>query len=150
MRRLKIKLKNIPEELELDEKNPEPLFEKMISDIFIPKYTETDDFNLSINIILEEINAAIRHHGLKPKLKLGLLEALEGHLDKDIEELTGVAKIEILFLNMDDYIEDIKRLILSGKDKVEIRTDMANLAASLTLFELSELFIHLAREAFLK
>ena len=147
---MKLKLKHISDEVEFDPKDPTSLFELMISDIFIPKYKETDDFNLSINIILEEINTAIRHHGLKPKLKLKLLEALEGHLDKDIEELTGVAKIEILFLNMDDYIEDIKKLILSGRDKVEIRTDMANLASSLTLFELSELFIHLGKEAFLK
>ena len=75
---------------------------------------------------------------------------LEDHLDKDIEELTGVGKIEILFLNMDDFIEDIKKIILSGKDKKEIREDMANLIYPLTLFELGELFIYLGKEAFLK
>jgi len=147
---IKIKLKNHTEEIEFDEKEPKTLFEVIISDIFIPKYKETDDFNLAINVIIAEINRLIKEYSLKPKLKLGLLEALEGHLHKDIEELTGVAKIEILFLNMDDYVEDIKNLILSGKDKADIRNDMANLISSLTLFELGELFIYLAKEAFLK
>jgi hypothetical protein len=87
---------------------------------------------------------------LNAKLKLGLLNQVEKHLDKDIEELTGVAKIEILFLNMDDYVGDIKKLITSGADKQQLRTDMANLIYPLTLFELGELFIFLGKRAFLK
>ena len=137
-------------EVEFDEKTPKTLFEVIISEIFIPKYKETDDFNLAINVILQEINKVIKELGLKPKTKIALLTELEDHLDKDIEELTGVGKIEILFLNMDDYIQDIKKIILSGKDKVEIRDDMANLISPLTLFELGELFIYLGKEAFLK
>ena len=137
-------------EVEFDEKAPKTLFEVIISEIFIPRYKETDDFNLAINVILQEINKLIKEYQLKPKAKINLLTELEDHLDKDIEELTGVGKIEILFLNMDDYIEDIKKIILSGKDKQEIRNDMANLISPLTLFELGELFIFLGKEAFLK
>ena len=137
-------------EVEFDEKAPKALFEQIIKDIFIPKYKETDDFNLAINVILQEINKLIKEYSLKPKTKIELLTELEDHLDKDIEELTGVGKIEILFLNMDDFIEDIKKIILSGKDKKEIREDMANLIYPLTLFELGELFIYLGKEAFLK
>jgi len=75
---------------------------------------------------------------------------VEKHLDKDIQELTGVDKIEILFLNLDDYLEDIKNLIVAGLDKQELRTDMANLIYPLTIFELGELFIFLGKKAFLK
>jgi hypothetical protein len=137
-------------EVEFDAKAPTTLFEIIISDILIPKYKENADWNLSLNIIIEEMNKLIVKYDLSPKLKLGLLNDVEDHLDKDIEELTGVDKIEILFLNMDDYVEDIRTLILSGRDKEELRTDMANLVMPLTLFELAELFIYLGKRTFLK
>ena len=137
-------------EVDFDEKAPTTLFEIIISDILIPKYKENADWNLSLNIIIEEMNKLIIKYDLNPKLKLGLLNDVETHLDKDIEELTGVDKIEILFLNMDDYVEDIRTLILAGKDKAELRTDMANLVMPLTLFELAELFIYMGKRTFLK
>jgi hypothetical protein len=137
-------------EIEFDEKAPMTLYEIIISDILIPRYKENADWNLSLNIILEEMNRLISEYQLDPKLKIGLLNQVEKHLDKDIEELTGTAKIEILFLNMDDYVEDIKKLILSGANKAQIREDMAKLIFPLTTFELGELFIFLGRRAFLK
>ncbi|MBD3214436.1 MAG: hypothetical protein GF311_17625 [Candidatus Lokiarchaeota archaeon] len=137
-------------EVEFDDKAPKTLYEIMISEILIPKYKETADWNLSLNIILEEINRLIKKYELVPKVKLGLLNQIEEHLDKDIEELTGVAKIEILFLNMEDYIQDIEKLITAGLDKQELRNKMAMLIQPLTLFELGELFIFLGKKAFLK
>jgi hypothetical protein len=137
-------------EVDFDDKEPTTLFEVIISEILIPKYKENADWNLSLNIIIEEMNRLIIKHDLNPKLKLGLLNQVEEHLDKDIEELTGVDKIEILFLNMDDYVEDIRKLILAGKDKADLRTSMAQLVMPLTLFELSELFIYLGKRTFLK
>jgi len=145
----KVKLRNSIE-VEFDEKAPKTLFEIMISDILIPKYKDTDDWNLAINVILEEINYLIKEHELEPKLKLELLNEIEDHLDKDIEELTGVAKIEILFLNMEDYVEDIEKIIAAGLEKAELRHQMARLIQPLTLFELGELFIFLGKRAFLK
>ena len=137
-------------EVEFDEKAPVTLFEIIISEILIPRYKENADWNLSLNIILEEMNRLISKYELDPKLKLGLLNQVEEHLDKDIEELTGTAKIEILFLNMDDYVEDIKNLITAGKNKEDLRQDMAKMIFPLTLFELGELFIYLGKRAFLK
>ena len=137
-------------EIEFDEKAPMTLYEIIISDILIPRYKENADWNLSLNIILEEMNRLISKYELSPKLKLELLNQVEKHLDKDIEELTGVAKIEILFLNMDDYVEDIKKLIISGASKAQLREDMAKLVFPLTIFELGELFIFLGKRAFLK
>ncbi|MEE9378096.1 MAG: hypothetical protein V3V33_08680 [Candidatus Lokiarchaeia archaeon] len=137
-------------DVEFDKNAPSTLFELIISEILIPKYKENADWNLSLNIIIEEMNNLIIKYDLTPKLKLGLLNKVEEHLDKDIEELTGVDKIEILFLNMDDYVEDIKKLILAGKDKEDLRTSMAQMVMPLTLFELSELFIYLGKRTFLK
>ncbi|MHA1688803.1 MAG: hypothetical protein ACTSUN_05625 [Promethearchaeota archaeon] len=144
-----IKLSTL-KEVEIEENNPKPLFEMLINEILIPKYKETDDFNLTINIVLEEMNQIIKDHDLDAKLKLELLNEIENQLDKSIEQLTGVGKIEILFLNMDDYMEDIKKLIISGLDKQELRNSMAQLIRPLTLFELGELFIYLGKRAFLK
>ena len=137
-------------EIEFDKEAPKTLYEVMISDILIPKYKENKDWNLTLNIVIEEMNRLILEYDLKPKLKLGLLNDIEEHLDKDIAELTGVDKIEILFLNMDDYVEDIRTLILAGETKEELRHKMARLIQPLTLFELTELFIFLGKRAFLK
>jgi len=137
-------------ELEFDSNAPITLFEILISEILIPKYKENADWNLTLNVIIEEMNRLITEYDLDPKLKLGLLNQIEEHLDKDIEELTGVAKIEILFLNMEDYVQDIEKLITAGLDKEALRLQMARLAQPLTLFELGELFIFLGKRAFLK
>ena len=137
-------------EIDFDKKAPSTLYEIIIGEILIPKYKENADWNLSLNIIIEEMNNLIKKYDLTPKLKLGLLNKVEEHLDKDIEELTGVDKIEILFLNMDDYVEDIKKLILAGQSKEELRTNLANMIVPLTIFELSELFIYLGKKTFLK
>lgn len=146
---IKVELSN-GMQVDFDEKASTTLFEVIISDILIPKYKENADWNLSLNIIIEECNRLITKYDLSPKIKLGLLNQVEEHLDKDIEELTGVDKIEILFLNMDDYVEDIRKLILAGKDKEDLRTSMAQMVMPLTLFELSELFIYLGKRTFLK
>ncbi len=137
-------------EIEFDEHAPKSLFEIIISEILMPKYKENADWNLTLNIIVEEMNRLISEYDLEPKLKLGLLNQIEEHLHQDIEELTGVAKIEILFLNMEDYVEDIEKLIAAGLDKEELRHQMARLAQPLTIFELVELFIFLGKRAFLK
>ena len=141
---------NTGTEVDFDKKEPLALFELIISEILIPKYIDNADWNLSLNIIIEEMNRLIKKYNLNPKLKIGLLNQVEEHLDKDIQELAGVDKIEILFLNMDDYVEDIKILILAGKTKEDLRTSMANMIVPLTLFELSELFIYLGKRAFVK
>lgn len=137
-------------EVEFDKKTPIALFEMIISEILIPKYMENADWNLSLNIIIEEMNRLIVKYELKSKLKLGLLNQVEEHLDKDIQELTGVDKIEILFLNMDDYVEDIRKIILAGTTKEDLRTKMAQVIMPLTLYELAELFIYLGKRTFLK
>ena len=137
-------------EIEFDEEAPITLYEVMISEILIPRYKENADWNLTLNIVIEEMNRLITEYGLKPELKLELLNQIEKHLDKDIEELTGVAKIEILFTNMEDYLIEIEKLVSAGLDKNEFRHQMAKMIQPLTLFELAELFIFLGKKAFIK
>jgi len=144
-----IKLRN-GIDVDYDEQAPITLYETIISEVLIPKYKDNKDWNLTINIILEEMNEIISKYELDPKLKIGLLNQVETHLDKDIEELTGCDKIDSLFMKRDDFVEDIEKLIISGKDKQELRNDMANLIFPLTVFELGELFIYLGKRAFLK
>ncbi|MFX0010878.1 MAG: hypothetical protein ACFE9R_11215, partial [Candidatus Hermodarchaeota archaeon] len=49
-------------EVEFDEKDPSPLFETIIKDILIPKYKDNKDWNLSLNIIIEEMNQLIKKY----------------------------------------------------------------------------------------
>ena len=49
-----IKLRN-GVEVDFDEQEPTTLFETIISEVLIPKYKDNKDWNLTINIILEEI-----------------------------------------------------------------------------------------------
>ncbi len=137
-------------EVEFDESAPITLYEILISEILIPRYKENADWNLTLNIVIEEMNRLITEYGLKPALKLELLNQIEKHLDKDIEELTGVAKIEILFTNMEDYLIEIEKLVSAGLDKNEFRHQMAKMIQPLTLFELAELFIFIGKKAFIK
>ena len=60
---MEIKLRN-GTDVEFDKQAPKTLFEIMISEILIPKYKDTDDWNLAINVILEEINYLIVEHSL--------------------------------------------------------------------------------------
>ena len=138
-------------EVELEEKDPINLYEAIISEILIPKYKDNKDWNLTINIILEEINELISKYELDPKLKLGLLNQVEKHLDKEIEELTGTDKIEILFLNMDDYIEEIDDIMKipaeNHEDKMKRLHTLGDLLASLNTFEISELLNYYIEKA---
>ncbi len=137
-------------ELEFDAKEPKNLYETIISEVLIPQYKENADWHLTLKIVIDEMNRLIKYCDLPVKYKLGLLNEIEKHLDKEISELTGVDKIEILFLDMDDYVEDIKKLITSDFSQVDERLDMANLLKPLTTFEIVELFIYLGKRAFEK
>ncbi len=137
-------------EIEFDEKDPKNLYETIISEVLIDQYKENADWNLTLKIVIDEMNRLIKYCDLPTTYKLGILNEIEQHLDKEISELTGVDKIEILFLNMDDYVEDIKKLITSDFSQADERFNMASLIKPLTTFEIVELFIYLGKRAFEK
>ena len=137
-------------EVEFDEKDPKNLYEMIISEVLIEQYKKNADWNLTLKIVIDEMNRLIKYCDLPTSYKLGILNEIEKHLDKEISELTGVDKIEILFLDMDDYVEDIEKLIRSDLSKVDERFSMANLIKPLTTFEIVELFLYLGKRAFVK
>ncbi len=135
-------------EVEFDVNNPKPLMETIIKEVLIPKYQDNADWDLTIRLVLDEINRLIKYTELPSQYKMDLLNEIEDHLDKEISELTGVDKIEILFLDMDDYIDDIRKMITSSFTKVERRNMMAMLLKPLTTFEIVELLIELGKRSF--
>jgi len=137
-------------EVEFDEKDPKNLYETIISEVLIAQYKKNADWNLTLKIVIDEMNRLIKYCDLPTSYKLGILNEIEKHLDKEISELTGVDKIEILFLDMDDYVEDIEKLITSDFSKVDERFNMANLIKPLTTFEIVELFLYLGKRCFVK
>jgi hypothetical protein len=135
-------------EVEFKVEEPKKLYEIIIEEVLIPQYKENADWSLTLKIVIDEMNRLIKYCDLPTDYKMGLLNEIEDHLDKEISELTGVAKIEILFLDMDDYVEDIKMIITSNFSQEEERLNMANLIKPLTTFELVELYIYLGKRAF--
>ncbi|MFX1569700.1 MAG: hypothetical protein ACFFCV_15180, partial [Promethearchaeota archaeon] len=53
-------------EVDFDKKAPTTLYELIISEILIPKYKENADWNLSLNINIEEMNRLIKEYDLNP------------------------------------------------------------------------------------
>jgi hypothetical protein len=66
-------------------------------------------------------------------------------LTREIADLPEVDKIEILFLDLDDYLKDIETIIKSSQTPEEIRLNITNLIRGLTEFELGELVVALGK-----
>jgi len=133
-------------ELELDPEDLNKNFSMFIDKFLIPYFKETNDWNKTIISSITEI----QHISSKFKVSKGeiiskFLKNIESRLPTDIAELTGLDKIEILFENIDDYVESMVEIVSSGESQEEIRLKIAKLVENLNLFELSELFIHFAR-----
>lgn len=129
--------------VEFDPENPNSLFEEIINRILIPYYKDSNDWYKSIRKVLNEIDLLRRRYSL-PNIdyrKL-LIHQIEKHL-AEIEKIEGLDKIEILFLNMDDYLVEINQIVdskeLPREDKVK---SLGDLIASLNTFELSELMLY--------
>ena len=58
---MKVKIKT-GAEIEFNAEEPKSLFELMISDILIPKYKDNKDWNLTLNIIIEEMTRLLSEH----------------------------------------------------------------------------------------
>lgn len=128
-----------------DTDNPQIFFEKVIQAIMIPYYSEKNDWNESIRRAIKEVDmmrvyydlpSSIRYHQL-------LLKEIQSKLGTEIDKVEGVDHIEILFLNMDDYIEEITEVMnnqeLERKDKGYV---LGNLISGLNTFEISELLLY--------
>ena len=142
---LEIILSDFTTKVHFDPNNPDELFKKIVSHILIPFYTETNDWNESIRKAIKELDFIQMRYELPKGLDYRdhLLHEIEAQLGSTIAELKGVDKIEILFLNMDDYIEEIDEIMKipadSHEEKMKRLHTLGDLLASLNTFEISEL-----------
>ncbi|QEE16232.1 hypothetical protein DSAG12_02062 [Promethearchaeum syntrophicum] len=133
-------------ELELDPEDLNKNFSMFIDKFLIPYFKESNDWNKTIISSISEIERISSKFDVsKGEIISKFLKNIESRLPTDIAELTGLDKIEILFENIDDYVESMVNIVSSGDSQEDIRLKIAKLVENLNLFELSELFIHFAK-----
>ena len=121
-------------------------FSRFIDKFLIPYFKETNDWNKTIISSISEIERISSiFHLSKGEIISKFLKNIESRLPADIAELTGLDKIEILFENIDDYVESMVTIVSSDESQEDVRLKIAKLVENLNLFEISELFIHFAR-----
>ena len=133
-------------ELTLDPDDINENFSRFIDKFLIPYFKETNDWNKTIISSISEIERISSiFHLSKGEIISKFLKNIESRLHTDIAELTGLDKIEILFENIDDYVETMITIVSSDESQEEIRLKIAKLVENLNLFEISELFIYFAK-----
>jgi len=121
-------------------------FSMFIDKFLIPYFKETNDWNKTVKTSISEIERISPvFHLSKGEIISKFLKNIESRLPADIAELTGLDKIEILFENIDDYVESMVAIVSSDESQEEVRLKIAKLVENLNLFEISELFIYFAR-----
>lgn len=130
--------------LNLEDSNP--FFAQFIEKFLKPLYLKSNDWNASIKEAINECERISVLYNLKRgDLISSLLSNIEGRLARDIAELTGVDKIEIIFEGIEDYVSDITKAVQAGTSQEEIRMRVSSLVQNLNLFEISELLIFFAK-----
>lgn len=141
-----VKLSN-GSELAIDPTQKDKAYSDFI-DIFLkPFYQKSNDWNATIRESIKEIeriSSILRMS--KGELISELFANIDGRLSKDIAELRGTDKIEILFESLDDYIQNILQIVKGEGTQEEKRLSVSNLVESLNLFEISELLITFAKK----
>ena len=133
-------------EMTLDPNDLNKNFSMFIDKFLIPFFKKSNDWNKTIKSSISEIERITTiFHLSRGEIISKFLQNIESRLPSDIAELTGLDKIEILFENIDDYVENMKAIVSSGESQEGIRLKIAKLVENLNLFEISELFIHFAR-----
>jgi len=133
-------------DLELDPDDLNKNFSKFIDLFLIPYFKKSNDWNKTIQSSISEIERISSiFHLSKGEIIAKFLKNIESRLPGDIAELTGLDKIEILFENIDDYVETMITIVSSDESQEEIRLKIAKLVENLNLFEISELFIYFAK-----
>ena len=133
-------------EISLDPDDMDKNFSIFIDTFLIPFFKETNDWNKTVKSSITEIERVSSIFKLsKGEIISKFLKNIESRLPSDIAELAGLDKIEILFENIDDYVESMVEIVSSDDSQEEVRLKIAKLVENLNLFEISELFIHFAR-----
>ncbi|TFG18245.1 MAG: hypothetical protein EU530_09545 [Promethearchaeota archaeon] len=152
---LEIILSDFTTKVQFDPSNPRELFEKIVTKILIPFYAETNDWNESIRKAVKELDFIQMRYKMPKGIdyQIELLHEIESHLRSSIADIKGVDRIEILFLNMDDYIAEINDImkipVVEGdhESKMKRLHTLGDLIASLNTFEISELLNYYIEKA---
>ena len=133
-------------DLELDPDDLNKNFSNFIDLFLIPYFEKSNDWNKTIQSSISEIERISSiFHLSKGEIIAKFLKNIESRLPGDIAELTGLDKIEILFENIEDYVETMITIVSSDESQEEIQLKIAKLVENLNLFEISELFIYFAK-----
>lgn len=150
---LEIILSDFTTKMQFDVANPQKLFRIIVDKILIPFYTETNDWKESIRKAINELDYVQKRYSLPKGINYRdlLLYEIEAQLGSKIAEIKGTDKIEILFLNMDDYITEINDIIKVPADDHESKMKrlhtLGDLLASLNTFEIAELLNYYIEKA---
>ena len=134
-----------------DENHPQLLMNIILQEIINPFYEKNNDWNQTIKKGLEEIDNIIKNITQPRDYFVNLLfTTIEKNLHTSIDKLTGVDKIEILFLNIDDYINDIldavKDNVENARSQESMRNEINGIIRNLNIFEMGEITIYLAKK----
>jgi hypothetical protein len=153
LEKFEIVLSDFTTKVQFDPLNPQPLFSSIVHNILIPFYKESNDWNESIRKSIRELDFIQMRYRMPKGIDYQdmLLHEIEIQLKSTIAEIKGVDKIEILFLNMDDYIVEINDIMQMPADTHESKMKrlhaLGDLLASLNTFEISELLNYYIEKA---
>ena len=127
--------------------HPEKSISHFIDQYLKPYYQKTNNWIETLHKSITEIERISSYFRLKRgSLNNQLLTEIENRLPSDIADLKGLDKIEILFEDVDDYIQNIQDFVKSSDSEEKIRLKVSTLIEQLNLYELSELLIHFAKK----
>lgn len=134
--------------ISFDEANIEEIRDIFIKEILIPNYEENNDWAGAIQFTLQEAKQIFKAANMdKEDAGQVILTAIEDATGKEIAELTGIVDtVEILFHDVEDYLEEIKTIMQGKFSEEKTRLDIAKVIAKLTRFEIVELIVALARK----
>lgn len=145
-KKIQVKLSN-GEVLPLNPADTLEFFNLFLEKFLKPHYLKKNDWNATVKECITEIDHISMIHGLsRNELIQNLLNTIEDHLPLDISNLTGVDKVEILFLNLDDIVGEIRKAVIEEPTQEMIRLRVSKIVEGLNLFETAELLIHYAKK----
>ncbi|OLS13551.1 MAG: hypothetical protein RBG13Loki_2831 [Promethearchaeota archaeon CR_4] len=124
----------------------ETLMKSLIEEILIPHYKNNNDWPDAIQVTIKEAKQIFKTANMD-NYDAGLicLNAIEEATGKEIAQLTGhVNTVEILFQDIDDYLQEIQKMLDAKFSEEKIRLELAKLIEKLNRFEIVELVLALA------
>ncbi len=132
--------------IEFEEGKFENLMKTLIQEILIPHYKLNNDWPEAIQTTIKEAKRIFKLANMD-NYDAGLicLESIEEATGKEIAELTGhVNTVEILFQDVEDYLQEIKKIMNANNSEEKLRLELAKLIEKLNRFEIVELVLALA------